>query len=243
MDEVIEMNEHVHLQPISIDIDGMTCASYVMRAEKALSKVPGVEKAVVNFTTERANVTLGHNGAVADLLAAIEKAGYSGHQTPMAIEHSGHQHHNEDAAILRQDVIMATIPTLPLLVLEMGSHLSMPFHMWLTGIIPTTALYIDYFVLTSFVLFVPGLRFFKVGIPALLRGAPEMNSLVALGAGAAYFYSVVATFAPQVLPDEAQFVYHEAAAVIVTLILVGRWLEAIAKGRTGNAIQCLVREQ
>jgi len=242
-DEVIEMNEHVHPRSVSIDVDGMTCASCVARVEKALSKVPGVETATVNFATERANVTLGDGGEVADLLAAIEKAGYRGHQTPAAGAHSGHQHHDEDAAILRRDVIMAAIPTLPLFVLEMGGHLYMPFHMWLTGVVPTTALHIGYFVLASFVLFVPGWRFFKVGIPALLRGAPEMNSLVALGSGAAYLYSVVATFAPQVLPSQAQYVYYEAAAVIVTLILVGRWLEAIAKGRTGNAIQRLVREQ
>src|SRR5690606_32127136 len=77
----------------------------------------------------------------------------------------------------------------------------------------------------------------------LLRGAPEMNSLVALGAGAAYLYSVVATFAPQLLPEGTRHIYYEAAAVIVTLILVGRWLEALAKGRTGEAIQRLVREQ
>tara|TARA_R110002124_G_scaffold268011_2_gene435528 strand:+ start:6530 stop:8806 length:2277 start_codon:yes stop_codon:yes gene_type:complete len=243
VDEVIEMNEHVHPKSVSIDVDGMTCASCVARVEKALRKVPGVETATVNFATERASVTLGHGGDVADLLAAIEKAGYGGHETPAASEHSGHQHHDEDAAILRRDVIMAAIPTLPLFVLEMGGHLYMPFHMWLTSVMPTTALHMAYFVLASFVLFVPGWRFFKVGIPALLRGAPEMNSLVALGSGAAYLYSVVATFAPQVLPSQAQYVYYEAAAVIVTLILVGRWLEAIAKGRTGNAIQRLVREQ
>ncbi|MCS6762329.1 MAG: heavy metal translocating P-type ATPase [Candidatus Devosia symbiotica] len=239
----MKMNEHVHPKPISININGMTCASCVARVEKALNKVPGVQAASVNFATERASVTLADTGNVAALLAAIDKAGYSGHETPMASDHSGHQLHDADTAILRRDVIITAVPTLPLFVLEMGSHLYMPFHMWLVGTIPITALYIGYFVLTSFVLFVPGLRFFKVGISALLRGAPEMNSLVALGAGAAYLYSVVATFAPQVLPSQAQFVYYEAAAVIVTLILVGRWLEAIAKGRTGDAIQRLVREQ
>ena len=242
-DEVIEMNEHVHNKPISIDIDGMTCASCVMRVEKALSKVPGVESASVNFATERASVRMADTSNVAALLAAVEKAGYTGHETPQASAYSGHQHHDEDAAILRRDVILAAIPTLPLFALEMGGHLYMPFHMWLTALLPTPTLHIFYFVLASFVLFVPGWRFFKVGIPALLRGAPEMNSLVALGSGAAYLYSVVATFVPQVLPSQAQYVYYEAAAVIVTLILVGRLLEAIAKGRTGNAIQRLVREQ
>jgi len=77
-------------------------------------------------------------------------------------------------------------------------------------------------------------------IPALLRGAPDMNSLVAVGTGAAYLYSVVATFLPGLLPDAVRAVYFEAAAVIVVLILVGRYLEARAKGRTGAAIQRLI---
>jgi heavy metal translocating P-type ATPase len=96
------------------------------------------------------------------------------------------------------------------------------------------------FALTSAVLFGPGLRFYRKGIPALARLAPDMNSLVALGTAAAYGYSLVATFAPGALPSGTTFVYYEAAAVIVTLILLGRWLEARAKGRTSRAISRLV---
>ena len=240
------MNEHVHTKPISIDIEGMTCASCVSRVEKALLKVPSVQSASVNLATERATVQLTDVSNVEFLFKAIEKAGYKGQQTPEMHshhEHAGHHHHDEDAAILRRDVIVAAIPSIPLFAIEMLSHLYMPFHMWLMGTVSMDVLYVSYFPLASFVLFVPGLRFFKAGIPALLRGAPEMNSLVSLGAGAAWLYSVVVTFAPQVLPAETQYVYYEAAAVIVLLILVGRWLEAIAKGRTGEAIQRLVREQ
>ena len=82
--------------------------------------------------------------------------------------------------------------------------------------------------------------FFAKGIPALLRGAPEMNALVALGASAAYLYSLVSVLTPGILPTGTVNVYFEAAAVIVTLILVGRWMEARAKGRTGEAIRALV---
>lgn len=96
------------------------------------------------------------------------------------------------------------------------------------------------FVLAVIVLFGPGRRFFTKGIPALLRGAPDMNSLVAVGTGAAWAYSVVATFLPSLLPEGVRAVYFEAAAVIVVLILIGRWLEARAKGRTGVAIQALL---
>jgi heavy metal translocating P-type ATPase len=230
---------------VSIDIEGMTCASCVSRVEKALLKVPSVAAASVNLATERATVHLHGQGKDLDpLLKAIEKVGYKGALRQEDTPHShAHHHHDEDAAILKRDVLIAALFTLPLFVLEMGGHLYMPFHHWLAGVVPTQALYVFYFALTSVVLFIPGWRFFKIGIPALLRGAPEMNSLVALGAGAAYLYSVVVTFAPQWVPAETQYVYYEAAAVIVTLILVGRWLEALAKGRTGDAIQRLVREQ
>src|SRR3546814_8029987 len=96
------------------------------------------------------------------------------------------------------------------------------------------------FALATIVLFRPGLRFFQHGVPALLRGAPDMNSLVALGTGAAWSYSVVATFAPGVLPAGTTNGYYEAAAIIATLILFGRFLEARAKGRTSEAIKRLM---
>ena len=86
----------------------------------------------------------------------------------------------------------------------------------------------------------PWLTLFQKGIPALLRGAPDMNSLVSVGTVAAYGYSVVSTFIPQVLPAGTANIYFEAAVVIVTLILLGRNLEAKAKGNTSQAIKRLV---
>ena len=192
------MNEHVHnssgAMPVSLDITGMTCASCVNRVEKALLKVPGVQTASVNLATERATVS---GGDVATLLQAIEKVGYKGSlRQPDAPAHDHSHHHDEDAALLRRDVIIAAIPTIPLFLLEMTGHLYMPFHMWLMSVVSMNVLYAGYFLLATFVLFVPGLRFFRAGIPALLRGAPEMNSLVALGAGAAWAYSTLVTFWP-----------------------------------------------
>jgi heavy metal translocating P-type ATPase len=240
------MIKHVHAstaQPLVLDIEGMSCASCVGRVEKALLKVPGVETASVNLATERA--TIGASTAtLAELIQAVEKVGYSAAARPAeGAAHDHAHHHDEDAAELKRDLAIAAVLTLPLFVLEMGGHLYTPFHHWLMGVVPMQWLYIAYFVLATAVLFWPGRRFFKVGVPALLRGAPEMNALVALGAGAAWLYSSVVTFAPQLVPSETRFVYFEAAAVIVTLILAGRWLEALAKGRTGEAIQRLVREQ
>src|SRR3546814_4840634 len=98
-------------------------------------------------------------------------------------------------------------------------------------------LWLIQFVLTTLVLFGPGLRFFQKGIHAILRGTPDMNSLVTLGTSAAWGYSLAATFAPGVLPPGTANVYYEAAAVIVALILIGRYLEAKAKGRTADEIQ------
>ena len=140
----------------------------------------------------------------------------------------------------RSNLGLAAVLTLPVFVLEMGSHLIPGMHALIGSTIGHQASWLLQFALTSFVLAVPGLRFYTKGIPALLRGTPDMNSLVAVGTLAAYFYSVVATFASGVLPDGTVNVYYEAAAVIVTLILLGRYLEARAKGRTSEAIKRLV---
>ncbi|WP_173087448.1 heavy metal translocating P-type ATPase [Devosia sp. 1635] len=236
-------DQALQTRPVSIDIEGMTCASCVARVERALLKTPGVKAASVNLATERATVELTPDAQLEPVLAAITKAGYSGQPAPeQRSSHAGH-HHDEDAAVLRRDVILAAVLTAPMFVLEMGSHLIPGMHMAVMHLVPTQWLYIAYFVITTIVLFIPGRRFFAQGIPALLRGAPEMNSLVALGAGAAYLYSSVVTFAPGLVPATSRFVYFEAAAVIVTLILLGRWLEALAKGRTGAAIARLVQQQ
>ena len=102
-----------------------------------------------------------------------------------------------------------------------------------------TTLWSLQFLLTTLVMVWPGNGFYRIGLPALLRGAPEMNSLVALGTLAAWGYSTVVLFAPGLLPADARQVYFEPAAVIVTLILLGRWLEARARGRTEDAIRGL----
>ncbi len=98
-------------------------------------------------------------------------------------------------------------------------------------------------MLAAFVLFVPGARFFRHGVPSLLRAAPDMNALVVLGTSAAFLYSAVATFAPGWLPPGSDNVYYEAAAVIVTLILLGRLLESRARGRASDAIRRLMTLQ
>ena len=218
----------------------MTCASCVARVERALKTVPGVTVANVNLATERATVT--GTADLAALIGAIADAGYEARaaaETAIMSEESAAKKTAEEAA-LRRDVLFAAALTLPVFVLEMGSHLFMWVHMAVMNSIGMQNSWYIQFALTTVVLLGPGLRFYRKGFPALARLAPDMNSLVAVGTLAAFGYSLVATFAPGILPPGTQNVYFEAAAVIVTLILLGRLLEARAKGRTSEAIKRLV---
>lgn len=225
-------------------IEGMSCASCVSNVEKALSAVPGVSRASVNLATERAHVELAGQVAVADLIKAVEKAGYEARSLDEARsdvqQETQSDKRDAEAVELKKNVILAAVLTLPVFILEMGSHLVPSVHMFVMETIGMQNSWYFQFVLTTLVLFGPGMRFFKKGIPALLRGTPDMNSLVVVGTTAAWGFSVVATFWPDILPDGTANVYFEAAAVIVTLILIGRYLEARAKGRTSAAISRLV---
>lgn len=224
-----------------LDIEGMTCAACVGRVEKALLRVPGVVDARVNLAARNARVETAGDVSVAALVAAVKKTGFGA--TPAAETAEGVR---EAAAVteereLRRDVWIAVVLTLPVFILEMGSHLIPGMHEWVMATIGQTVNGWIQAVLTTAVMFGPGLRFFRKGIPALLRAAPDMNALVAMGTGAAWSFSLVALIAPGVLPEGTANVYFEAAAVIITLILVGRMLEARARGRTSEAIRRLMK--
>ena len=229
---------------IEVAIEGMTCASCVGRVEKALKAVPGVTNAVVNLATEKATV----EGTVdaAAVVTAIENAGYdakviaaAGGASQAEADDRAEKKEAERRALTR-DFTVAAVLTAPVFILEMGSHLIPGAHELIASTIGMQNSWYLQFVLTTLVLFVPGIRFYDKGLPALWRLAPDMNSLVAVGTLAAYGYSLVATFAPGLLPAGTVNVYFEASAVIVTLILLGRLLEARAKGRTSEAIKRLV---
>lgn len=234
----------VREETTELAIEEMTCASCVGRVEKALTQLPGVLEASVNLATERARVRhLAGVVAITDLEAAVEKAGYKTRRLSAATASADDQdteRREHEARGLRRSLLIAATLTLPVFILEMGSHLVPAMHHWVMQVLGQQTSWYLQFVLATLVLFGPGLRFFRKGIPALLRGAPDMNSLVSVGTAAAYGYSVVATFVPEVLPQGTANVYFEAAAVIVSLILLGRTLEARAKGRTSQAIKRLV---
>ena len=231
-------------EPLELRIDGMTCASCVGRVERALAKVPSVRAASVNLATGRAQVQGDAALDPATLIGAVAKAGYEARVLDVAVDDDRQtQRRDEERRGLKRDLLLAMALTLPVFVLEMGAHLLPAFHHTIAATLGTHNSWLLQWVLTTLVLVVPGRRFYRAGIPALLRAAPDMNSLVAVGTLAAYGYSLVATFLPQLLPAGTVNVYYEAAAVIVTLILLGRMLEARAKGRTSEAIKRLLKLQ
>ena len=227
---------------IELRVEGMTCASCVTHVEKALRSVSGVSSAIVNLATEKVGIRFAPGlTSVEALEAAIRRAGYEPHR--FAAEGATDRERDareRELATLRHALVTAAALTLPVFLLEMGAHLAPFVHEFIANRLGVRASWLVQFALTTAVLFGPGLRFFRKGLPALLRGTPDMNSLVTVGTSAAWSYSVVATFTPALLPAGSVNVYYEAAAVIVTLILLGRYLEAKAKGRTSEAIKRLV---
>jgi Au+-exporting ATPase len=226
-----------------LEIEGMTCASCVGRVERALKAVPGVSDATVNLASERATVR--GMASVESLVTAIKTVGYEAREssTDRVADDNAVEKKEAERAELKRDLLLASVLALPVFVVEMGSHLIPGIHDWVMNTVGMQWSWYLQFILTTLVLVIPGGRFYKKGIPALFRLAPDMNSLVAVGTAAAFGYSVVATFAPGVLPEDTVNVYYEAAAVIVALILLGRFLEARAKGRTSEAIKRLVNLQ
>jgi Cu+-exporting ATPase len=230
------------LETRELGIEGMTCASCVSRVEKALKAVPGVVDASVNLATEKATVKIAGGDVTEALEAAVRKAGYEVSKV-VAVQETSERVEDRKVRELRDlklSLAISALLTLPLFILEMGSHFVAPVDHWIMANIGMDNNRILQFVLATLVLFGPGLRFFRKGVPNLLRWTPDMNSLVVLGTSAAWSYSAVATFIPELLPNGTQNVYYEAAAVIVTLILLGRYLEARAKGKTSKAIKQLI---
>ena len=223
-------------------LSNMSCASCVGRVERALLAVPGVISASVNLASEEATVESLED---ADLLPALrDAAAQAGYPASVDASAAGSPdataRKEAEVSHLKRMTLLAAALTLPVFVLEMGGHLIPAFHHWIAATIGRETSWFIQFILTTLVLAWPGRHFYSKGLGALAKGAPDMNSLVALGSGAAWLFSVTALFAPGALPEGSRVVYFEAAAVIVTLILLGRYLEARAKGQTGAAIAKLM---
>ena len=224
---------------ITLDISGMNCGSCVGRVQKALAAAPAVTDVSVNLASETAQVSfLAGATTPQDLAKASTDAGYPAQLHDVAVPKTDHK--AIEMAALRRHLTIAAILTAPVFVIEMGSHFIPGVHELVHQYIGMQTSWVLQFILVTLVLVWPGRFFFTQGLPALFKGAPDMNALVAMGTGAAWSFSTVATFFPALLPAGTRAVYFEAAAVIVTLILLGRFLEARAKGKTGEAIRRLI---
>lgn len=228
---------------VDLPITGMTCAACASRIERTLNRQPGVKAASVNFATERATVTFDPAAIDAQkLIGTVRDAGYdvAAETEDGSVEESLEAAHAAEYAELKRKFIVAAVFSLPVLVIAMshGTIEILDFRgvNWLQ------------FVLTTPVVFYSGIQFYRGAWAAFRHRAADMNTLIAVGTGAAYIYSVFATAFPTFFVNgehaahvgEMVPVYYEAASVIIALILLGSMLEARAKGRTGDAIKKLI---
>ncbi|MGB7317807.1 MAG: heavy metal translocating P-type ATPase [Planktotalea sp.] len=226
-------------QSTELRIDGMSCASCVNRIETDLLKVDGVLSAEVNLAAGTAHITaLGTHASA--LIEAVQQSGKNARLENEDSAESPDDIHDGAANSMRRAFILSALLTLPVFILEMGGHAVPAFHHLIARTIGMQTSWAIQFALTLLVILGPGRALWRSGLRALARWQPDMNALVVLGSGAAFSYSTLALFAPSMLPETARAVYFEAAAMIITLILAGRWMEARAKGRTGSAIARLV---
>jgi Cu+-exporting ATPase len=212
----------VGTEEVRLDLDGMTCASCVARIERNLNELDGVE-ATVNFATEQATVLHDTTVTVDDLIAAVEAAGYQARPAVAAAGGTGHEHHDEPVVTLRRRLLVASALTVPVALIAMVPALQFAGWEWVALALATPV------VLWS------GLGFHRAALRSARHLAATMDTLVSMGTLAAWAWSTVV-----LLGGIAEDTYFEVAAVITTLILLGRFLEARAKRRSGEAIRTLL---
>ncbi|WP_170242278.1 heavy metal translocating P-type ATPase [Streptococcus suis] len=223
-------------------IEGMTCASCAMTVEKALGKLAGVEEVAVNLATEKATITYDKDHlSPARILSAVEQAGYKAIKPEAKSQEKVTDRQEEKIASLWTRFIWSAAFTLPLLYIAMGPMVGLPLPQWLHE--PMI------FALAQFILILPvvylGRSFFTKGFQTLLAGHPNMDSLIALGTSSAIAQGLIMMIL--IAQDEVVMshgghpeLYFESGAVILTLITLGKYLEAVSKGRTSEAIKHLM---
>lgn len=213
------------LETFDLPITGMTCASCAGRVERALRKVPGVKNATVNLANERAHVEVLEQIDPATLIAAVDKAGYGAslEQDPSVQEADQRKRHDSERWHLILAIVLALPLVLPMLLQPLGAHWMLPA--WLQ------------FLLATPVQFFLGARFYVAAWKAVRAGAGNMDLLVALGTSAGYGLSIFQWLiaAPGTMPH----LYFEASAVVIALVLLGKYLESSAKRQTASAIRAL----
>jgi len=233
----------------TIPVGGMSCAACAQRVEKALKNLPGVTDASVNLATEKAVVTyLPQTVQLQALRDAIEKAGYKPLETVKpGVADEDKARKRQEIKTMRTKFIVSTVFAIPLLYLAMAPMVTfarLPIPQFLDMMAHPLA-----YALAQLVLVLPiigvGYRFYTVGFKALIQRSPNMDSLVAVGTSAAVIYSLyntlrIAAGSPSAVHYSVESLYFETAGVIITLILLGKMLETMSKGRTSDAIKKLM---
>lgn len=241
------MDTHINSNQgaVTLPIGGMTCAACAQRVEKAVRKMAGVNQASVNFATEKATVYYDPQLIRLPVIrSAIEKAGYQvldlNKTDAIDADRERKQH---DIKILWMKFIIAAVLSLPLLYIAMAPMIRFVRLPFPTGLDPMN--YPLVYSLVQLLLVIPviavGYRFYTIGFKALAQRSPNMDSLIAIGTTAAIIYSLYNVF--QIAGGHLQaveYLYFETASVIITLILLGKALEAVSKGRTSEAIKKLM---
>ncbi len=231
-------------EEIQFGVRGMTCAACALRVEKALSAVDGVAAVDVNLATERARVRYQRgSGLPGALYAATRAAGYEAVEAAADVREQTAAEttaRESERRALGRRALLAGIPAALVVVLQMAPMLWPPAASWLRLLIGEEPLAYTLFALASIVQFGPGRWFYRLGWKATRALRPDMHALVMLGSSAAYGYSVVALFWPGALPAGAAHAYFEASSAIIALILLGKYLEARARERAGDAMRSLL---
>lgn len=229
---------------VTIPVGGMTCAACAARVEKALGKTEGVLKATVNFATEKAVVEYDPSKIrVSGIKQVIEKAGYKALSIEKSTVDEDKLRKEREIRILRIKFIISAIFAVPLLYLAMGpmiTWLSLPVPMFLEPMHNPMNYAVTQLILVTPIV-IAGYKFYTVGYKALIKRSPNMDSLIAIGTSAAIIYSLYSIY--QISTGNMHAVeglYFETAGVIITLILLGKTLEAISKGKTSEAIKKLM---
>lgn len=218
--------------------EGMHCGSCIGRVERAIGAVEGVRAVAANLANHQVQITAeGGDDLIRQVMRAAQEAGFPLKPLRDASETS------DGAALTKQDLVWAATLSLPVVILAMGPHISPALHHLLVDLLGEQINHLIQFFCTFAVLAGPGRGFFRRGLNSLLRRAPDMDALVAIGTFAAFAYSSLTLFAPRLLPEASRVVYFESAVVIVSFILLGRLLEARAKSRAGDAIRALIELQ
>jgi Cu+-exporting ATPase len=228
-----------------LKIEGMTCAACAKAVERVTKKLDGVIESNVNYATEKLSISYDSSIVrVSDIKKAIEKAGYKALEEETTTVDKDKERKEKEIKLLWKKFVVSAIFTVPLLIITMGHMFGEPFGFHLPDIIDPMKNPRNFGII-QLILVMPvmiaGHKFFTVGFKSLLRRSPNMDTLIAIGTSAAFLYgifAIVQIFGGNI--DYAYDLYFEAAGVIITLILLGKYLEAVTKGKTSEAIKKLM---